>query len=159
MNDISKKEWRGKRKFISARLSALTLVELMVVVAIVGIISTASLLSISYTDSRRLETETRRIIGDLCWARKMAVARHINYIVDFDIVNEQYTVYEGSVSPANMCKQQRLVSDISLLAPLPNQVVFNFPSGDSLAKQIDLSYRGQTRQIIIFSGSGYVRMQ
>ncbi|MBU1044475.1 MAG: prepilin-type N-terminal cleavage/methylation domain-containing protein [Candidatus Omnitrophica bacterium] len=159
MKVISEKELRSKKKFISLRLNALTLVELMVVVAIVGILTTASLLSISYVDSRRMETETRRIIGDLCWARKMAFTRHSNYIVDFDIVNEQYTVYEGSVSPANILKQQRLVSDISSLTPLPNQVVFYFPSGYSQTKQIDLSYQGKTRRIRVFGGSGYVRIE
>ena len=140
-------------------MKGFTLIELVIVVAIIAVISAGALISLSTIGPKRLEAEARKIVSDLCWARQMAVAIHQNYIVDFEPVNERYIIYRGSVDPANEIKRQNLEVDLVSVVPLPAQLQFNFPRGTSQSKQINLSYQGRTKQVLVFGETGYVRLQ
>ena len=138
---------------------AFTLIELIVTVTIIAVIAAAGIVSFSTLVPRRLEAEARKIVSDLCWARDLAVARHQNYVVDFDTTNERYIIYRGSINPVNEVKRQNLEVDLASVTPAPAQLQFNFPSGTTQSKQINLSYQGGTKGVIIFGETGYVRMQ
>ena len=138
---------------------AVTLIEMIIALAIIAIVAFAITMSGGLASSQRLDCETRMLAADLRWARAMAVSKHNNYIIDFDLANEIYMVYENSVNPANLLKRQSLQVDIVSLSPAPNRITFNFPSGNSQAKQIDLSYRAKTGRITIFGQTGYVKIQ
>lgn len=140
-------------------LTGFTLIELVVVVAIVAIISIAGLVSFSILIPGRLEAEVRKAVSDLYWAREMAVAGHHNYIVVFEPVNERYIIYRDSITPANEIKRQNLEVDLVSVTPAPTQLQFNFPSGTTQSKQINLSYKGKPGQIIVFGQTGYVKIQ
>lgn len=141
------------------KMKGFTLIELVIVVAIVAIITVAGLISFSIFIPRRLEAEARKIISDLCWARELAVASHRNYIVVFEPDNERYIIYRDSVAGGNEIKRQSLEVDLVSLVPSTNQITFYFPKGDTRSKEINLSYQGNPKRIIVFGETGYVRMQ
>jgi len=143
---------------------AFTLIELIVTVTIIAVITAAGIASFSTLVPRRLEAEARKIVSDLCWAREMAVARHQNYIVDFDTTNERYIIYRGSINPNNQVKYQNLEVDLISVTdffgtPVSTQITFSFPRGTAQDRLINLSYQGQSRAVIVFRETGYVRMQ
>lgn len=141
----------------SNRKKGLTLVELMVAVAVIVLIAVVSIVSFSILTPRRLEAEARKIVSDLCWARQMAVAKHQNYIVDFEAVNERYFIYETSIAPGNLIKRQDL--EVDLFSVDSNPVVFNSPGGTTQDNRFELRYRGGQRGIIVFGETGYVRIE
>ena len=71
-----------------------TLIELMVVIAIIATLSALSMVSFSSLTGNRLTLDARAIAADLCWMRQMAVAKHRNQIVVFDTSSESYTLYD-----------------------------------------------------------------
>ncbi|MBI4846907.1 MAG: prepilin-type N-terminal cleavage/methylation domain-containing protein [Candidatus Omnitrophica bacterium] len=136
--------------------NALSIIELVVVVAIIGIISASSLVSIDRSASLKLEGQTRMIVGDLTWARELAVSQHDDFIVQFDTANESYIIYKGSIG-GTIYKNRKLEVDIVSVVPAPEDISFYFPDGTSQSKQVNLSYRGNTRQVNIFDETGYVK--
>ena len=136
-----------------------TLIELMVVIAIIGVLAAASLLSFTTLAGERLEADTRKVAADLCWARHMAVATHQNYIVDFDIVNERYVIYRGSIAVNNQLKSQNLIVDLVSVIPGPAQITFSFPQGTASTQQINLGFQGKAKQVNVFGNTGYVKIQ
>ena len=135
------------------------MVEMATVVMIIAILTAMAMVSYSSITPKRLEADTRGIVSSLCWAREMAVSKHNNYIVDFDTTNGFYSIYEGSISPANLMKRQRLEVSITSVTPAPARVQFNYPFGTAQDKQINLSYRGGSKTITVFGNTGYVKMQ
>jgi len=136
-----------------------TVVELLVVIVIIATVSVMAVVSFSTISPKRLEAAARKIVSDLLWAREMAVARHENYIVDFDTTIERYIIYRNSINPDNQVKYEDLDVDLESVNPTPPRLQFNFPSGSTQSKQINLSYRGITQQIRVFGETGYVRME
>ena len=140
--------------------SAFTLTEIVIVVAIISIISVYAAVSFSMASSRQLEAQTRKLTGDLCRIRDMAVARHRSFIVDFNTTSRVYAVYQDSISPANFMEQKALEVNSISITPAPANVQFDFPRGTTTQdKQIDLTYKGLTRQITVSSETGYVKWQ
>ena len=137
----------------------ITFIELIVVVMIIGIVTAASLVSFAILTPKKLEADARRIVDDLCWAREMAVTKHANYIVDFDIINERYDIYEGSITSNNLLKRQVLEVDLVSITPVPARLTFAYPLGTSQSKQINLNYQGKSRQVTVLEETGYVKMQ
>lgn len=147
----------GKRLFYGKK--SLTLIELVIVVTIIAILTATGLVSFSIIAPRQLEAEARKIVSDLCWARQMAVATHQDYIVVFDTTNDRYIIYRDSITPANEIKRQSLEVDLVSVTPAPTQLQFNFPSGTTQSKQINLNHQGKPGQIIVFGQTGYVKIQ
>ena len=162
-------ETTGQSVKIKMSLTGFTLIELIVVIAIIAIISGLGLTSFSTLSGDRLEGDARKIVNDLSWLRQMAAAgnQYIpagsrqNYIAVFNTVNETYTVYQGSTIPSNLIKTQSLSPGVNLVSvlPLPAQVTFNFPQGTAQDKTITLTSQGKTRTVSVFSNTGYVRIQ
>lgn len=150
-----------QNKIIKNRVcpAGMSIVELITVIAIIGVISGASFVSFTFVTGNRLEADTRKIVSDLCWARQMSVAQHRNYIIDFDTANERYIIYRDSIAVNNEVKKQDLSVDLVSVAPLPAQVTFSFPLGTSAARQVNLSAVGRTRQVVVFADTGYVKFQ
>lgn len=134
-----------------------TLIELITVVAIIGIVTALSMVSFASLIGNRLEADARKIVGDLCWARQMAVTKHQDYIVDFDTVNGIYTLYRQAVNINNQVKYERLT--VTLSSVVPAQLIFTFPKGTAQNAQIDLSYNGKTKQVVVFQNTGYAKVQ
>lgn len=154
---INRMNYQKIRNIISS--SGITLLELLSVIAIIAIISGVSLVSFTSLTGERLESDARKIVSDLTWARQMAVATHQDYIVDFDLINERYTIYRGSIAVNNQLKLQNLIADLVSVAPGPVQITFNSPIGTAQTQQINLSLQGKTRQVIIYGNTGFVKMQ
>jgi len=64
---------------------AFTLVELILVTAIIAMISVTIGVSLRSMNPRKLENEVQRLVSDLSWAKSMAVTTHYDYLVDFDV--------------------------------------------------------------------------
>jgi prepilin-type N-terminal cleavage/methylation domain-containing protein len=143
----------------SGLTTGFTLIEMTVVVAIVAVVATGGMVSFSALGSLRLETEALKLVTDLSWARQMAVARHRDIVVDFNLAQEVYTIYHDSITAGNEEKHQALTVDIASVTPAPERVTFYFPQGTSESKQIQLSHRGKTRQVTIFASTGHVKFQ
>ncbi len=110
-------------------MRGITIIELIVVIAIIAVLAGASMLSFTSLIGARLDADARKIMSDLCWVRQMSVATHQNYIVDFDPVNERYTIYRGSIAFNNQVKLQNLTADLVSVVPGPAQITFSFPQG------------------------------
>lgn len=65
-----------------------TLIEIIVVVAIVVIISGTIGASLSTLSPQRLESEVTQLLGDLSWAKSMSLSTHYHYRIDFDALND-----------------------------------------------------------------------
>lgn len=151
-------------------LTGFTVLELIIVIAVIAILAGTSLLSFSSLTGTKLDSDTRKIVSDLCWARQTAVATRTNYITDFDLANERYTVYRdinGNGTPeANEEIQKRsLTADLAsftdfLGTPVaPERITFSFPSGTTQDRLVNLSYQARTRQVSVYGNTGYVKMQ
>lgn len=152
-----------------------SLIELIVVLAIIAVVSAMGVTSFSNLTGNRLTTDARKIVNDLGWARQLSVAGHQNYvntgrqnyIVDFDTINETYSVYWASVAAANLVKTQTLNTGVDLVSvtdflgiPLvPARLTFSFPSGTTQNAYINLSSQGKTKTISVFGNTGYVKVQ
>lgn len=147
-----------------------TVTELIVVIAIIAVMSAASLFSFTTLLGERLEADARKIVSDLTWARQTAVAAHINYIIDFDLVNERYTVYRdlninGTPEANEEIQKRALTADLASFTDLsgtpvvPQRITFSFPSGTAQDRIVNLSYQTRTRQVYVYGNTGCVKMQ
>jgi prepilin-type N-terminal cleavage/methylation domain-containing protein len=146
-------------------LTGFTLIEFIVVIAIIAVLSAVGIVSFSSLTGDKLTSDARKLVNDLCWARQMAVARNQNYIIDFNTTSERYSIYNTSISPANQLKIQILSPGIDLVSVTPAApVVFNtfsFPKPASIAtnSNITLSAQGKTATVQVFNTTGYVKIQ
>ena len=145
-----------------------TLIELMVVIAIIATLSALSMVSFSSLTGNRLTLDARAIAADLCWMRQMAVAKHRNQIVVFDTSSESYTLYDDldtdSTPDANEeIKRRTLSVGIDVSSVIPSlQFYFVFPQGNTSSAgttTITLNAQGKTRTVQVFNNTGYVRVQ
>lgn len=140
---------------------AFTLVELVITVAIIAVVSGASLISFYAYFGRRVDAEARKLAADLAWARQMCVARHQDYRVVFDAANNSYDIFEA----ASVRRRQRLALDITGVtdpsaAPLlPAELTFYWPAGNTQDARIGLSHNNRIRNVTVFGQTGYVKVQ
>jgi Tfp pilus assembly protein FimT len=143
------------------RPKAITLSELVTVVAIIGVITAVAMLSMAVLPSRRLRAEARRVVSDLNWAREMAAASHNNYCVRFQ--SRSYEIYRGSCGGTALTTDTLQV-DITNPSP-PFNIVFNgFNSADlgGVADNdytITLTQAGRTRNVYVYQNTGYAEME
>ncbi|MCP4652136.1 MAG: prepilin-type N-terminal cleavage/methylation domain-containing protein [Candidatus Omnitrophica bacterium] len=124
-----------------------TLIELIVVMAIVAIISGGAVVSFSLVDSRRLKAETNTLLADLWWAGEMATAKRKDYIVNFDTSNNRYSITDGT---GNMVRPFRnLGVDLNTA---PDTMTFYAPRGFS---EIDPA---TASEVILLQGSREERL-
>src|SRR5579862_206125 len=76
------------------RSRAYTLVEVLLVVTMLGIASAMIIPSLSSTDSLRVQSTVRAIVGDITFAQSDAMARQQGRAVVFDTTNNKYSIVE-----------------------------------------------------------------
>lgn len=143
--------------------TSFTIIEIVIVVAIIAMISVPLVISFSTIGSHRLEAEARKIVANILWARQRTIATHQHHALNFDPVNRQYSIYKsptGTVADfttANLLKQA--VAEASLALIQANLWIYS-PQGDSLGvDDITLSDQGRSKRIRIFHDTGYVKIE
>jgi len=136
-----------------------TLIELIVVLAIIGAFTGMTMLSFSLVDSRRIKSEMNSILADISWAREMALSKHENYTVSFNISTDTYTITDSS---GNQAKPPRKLSFVDITTA-PNTMTFSPPFGrislsPSSSDNIILALGSRTVNLEIFKNTGYVRL-
>ncbi len=141
--------------------SGFTLVELAAAVVIIAVITVTGLVSFSTLTGSRLEAEARKISADLGLARERSVARHTDCVIDFDTANNGYSISQGASNIKRQDLEIDLVSVTDSFGNIisPPRVTFYFPKGNSQDRLINLSYKGQTKQVRVFAGTGYLKVQ
>ncbi|MCF7907601.1 MAG: prepilin-type N-terminal cleavage/methylation domain-containing protein [Candidatus Omnitrophica bacterium] len=79
-------------------LSGFSLVEIVVVVAIIALVSVTVGVSLSTLAPRELENEVQKLTGDLAWAKSMSISTHFHYKVDFDINSDNAITFADNVT-------------------------------------------------------------
>ncbi len=88
---------------------AFTLVEVMVVVAVLGVIVAIALPRFGGVNERRLEAEARRIQSDLRLTRRLAITDNSDYILKITPASNVYKIYAGSIAPGNQVGETRTI--------------------------------------------------
>ncbi len=143
---------------------AITLVEMIIGLAITAVLVATALVSLNFVDGRKLDTQARSMLSDLFWVRESAASLHNNYIISFDTTNETYSIYNGSVSPANLTRKQRLTVNLVNVTDWSNnpmsQISFSFPLGKPSDKVwINLSQSKRSRRLNISDETGFIKME
>ncbi len=95
--------------------AAFSLVELLIVIALMGIVAALALPSLSPAIHDQLQGAAQIIAHDLAYARGLAVANNSSYRFSFDLANNQYVMRYSGSNPA-----------LAALPPNP----FQAPGGD-----------------------------
>lgn len=80
--------------------AAFSLVELLIVIAVMGIVAALTLPSVNSGIRDQLHSAAEAIAGDLAYARGLAVANNSNYRLTFDLANNQFTLAYSGANPA-----------------------------------------------------------
>ena len=109
-----------------------TLVEMIVVIAVLAILAATASVSIADINTMRRDMAARKIVSDIRLAQDLAIARHFNTWVAFDITTNQYTMYlENPLMPGKA--NRRIAKD-----PL-TQGTFIIPLGDQKNPGVQLT--------------------
>ena len=139
------------------------MVELVVVVAIIGVLTASVTVSFSGLGGTKLGADARKILTDISWARERAAATHTRQGFSFDTSNRTYSVYKSPTATAsdftgdNFLKMAWLEVSLSLAAA--NLWVYSPGGNISGPATITLDYGGRTRLIRIFPDTGYARIE
>jgi prepilin-type N-terminal cleavage/methylation domain-containing protein len=80
--------------------AAFSLVELLIVIAVMGIVAALTLPSVNSGIHDQLQATADAIAGDLAYARGLAVANNSSYRLTFDLANNQFTLQHSGANPA-----------------------------------------------------------
>ena len=136
---------------------AFSLLEMMTVLVIIAPISIGLTVIFADTVSRKnLQVEAERMVGELTWARHMALAQRQNYVVTFDTGGESLSIYRGSISPSNLQRTFNFGVDLYIA---PGSLSFNYPKGNA-SSDSTIFLRRNTRQVsvTVSADTGFVRM-
>jgi type II secretory pathway pseudopilin PulG len=143
--------------------TATTLIELITAVAVLMILGGTVLISFNTIDHRRLEVESRALLSEINLARAYTVSRHDNYIIDFDLAADSYSIYRGSIDPNNLVNrhifQVDLVSVTDYSGNPQTSLTFFFPRGNAQSRIVTLSRSGRSRVVNITDETGYARIE
>ncbi|MBI5838390.1 MAG: type II secretion system protein [Candidatus Eisenbacteria bacterium] len=70
-----------------------TMVELVLVIAIIGILAASSIPAWFDRGRTNLDITRRRLVGDLTYAREYAMLRHDHVSANFSVAGNSYTIY------------------------------------------------------------------
>ena len=83
-----------------AASSGFTLVELLIVVAVMAIVTAIVLPQLEPNVTVQLEAIGSVVISDLDYARQLSVANQTSYVVDFATTNDRYTISHSGSNPS-----------------------------------------------------------
>lgn len=141
----------------------LTAIELVIAAAVIGVLTASLTVSFSGLGGTKLDADSRKIIADISWARERAVATHTHQGFSFDMANSTYSLYRSPTATSadfidsNLLKKVRL--EVSLSMAAVNLWIYSPVGNVSSSAVITLSYGGRTRQVRIFSDTGYARIE
>ena len=144
--------------FFSDSKNSFTLVETIVVLAIIAVVSTMTIVSFTLVDSRRIKSEMFRMLSDFSWTREMAISKHQDYTISFDTSNDTYDIRDASGNLAKPTVRLNLVD----ITTAPNTITFESPFGrmslnPNNADTITLVKGSKTIDIQLFKETGYAR--
>lgn len=145
---------RGYTPASVGRGRGMTLLELLVVVAIVGILSTVVITRIGFGGLGRptVSAAARRLALDLRHTRGLAIAERMNHYVRFDATG--YTVYRRETPTDVVVEARRTFPQGISAAPTGTDFEFE-PTGAALATYTcDLSGSGVTYRVKVIGATG-----
>lgn len=140
-----------------------SLIELVVVVAIIAIISASLVISFSSLSGTRLDAEARKIVTDISWARARAAAMHTHQAISFDPVNRRYSVFRSPTgttadfTDSNLLK--RVMVGVSLSLIQTSLWIYSPRGNISGPDTITLDYGGRSKRVKVFSDTGHARIE
>lgn len=141
-------------------LTGFTLVEMLVVIAIAAIMLGAGVYYISALNPRKVEAEAAKLISELNRVRQAALGRHQNYTVTFDTAGDSYRVDSESGDERQSNSLAVDLTSVTDFSGSPkNQALFYYPKGTGQDRIINLTSGGKSRNIRLFSQTGYARTE
>ena len=80
--------------------AAFSLVELLIVIAVMGIVAALALPNVNSGIHDQLQAAADSMAGDLAYVRGLAVANNSSYRLTFDLTNNQFTLVYSGANPA-----------------------------------------------------------
>lgn len=137
-----------------------TLVETIVVIAILAMAGAAAVVSYTSMSGLKLEAEIRKIVSDIYWVRQRAVATNTGHALRFDQAGKKYSIYKSTTdfTSSNLIKE--VILGISLSLAQTNLYVYS-PKGNMYLDQNSIQFenQGKTRNITVFSETGNVKLE
>jgi prepilin-type N-terminal cleavage/methylation domain-containing protein len=88
-----------------------TLIELMIVIAIIGILSTVSMYGwLGYQNNINLKTAAGEVMADIAFCKQRAVSEGINYCIQFTDGSSNYTINATSCDTPTQVQAKNLTS-------------------------------------------------
>jgi Tfp pilus assembly protein FimT len=145
------------------KIEAFTFIELITSIVVIAAVVIGGTVSFSTLVPSRLDADVRKIVSDISWAKQKAITTHQHHALSFDTVNKQYSVYKsptGTVADfttLNFLKKTVVQASLALIQQ--NLWIYS-PKGDTYGTgNITLTYQGKTKQVNVFSKTGYVEIQ
>lgn len=134
-----------------------TLVEAMIIVALLGIIMAMVMPRFGGITERRLEMEARRIQSDLRLTRRLAITNGVNYILKIYPLTNEYKIYRGSLADGNQVGETRSMPS-QITASGDDEVTFQSLGNASAAKTIVLTSGSYQYNIAVTAATGRVSL-
>lgn len=166
------KKTKGYSILFKKRISAgFTLVETIVVITVAVVVAIVGTLCFDSLFSKRLQTETRKIIGTLNWVRETALTTNKDYCITFNTDN--YDVYKIACgAPANLLNHYTLGQvtigspgtpfNVTFYAPSPTTAGGTAFSSASVSGELLIRLNQGSidpRYVRVFEDTGYARME
>ncbi|MBU1148865.1 GspH/FimT family pseudopilin [Patescibacteria group bacterium] len=137
----------------------LIVLSIAIVLVLIGIPTTRQLIP-----SFELTSSTREIASQLRYAAQQAVTEQVNYLVKFDTVNDQYSLYRipdpGQPEVEEYIETKDLANSVdfqSITGLTDNEVRFNSAGAPSDSGQIVLENSQAKTKTVDIRPSGYVK--
>ncbi len=142
----------------------MTLLELIVVIAVIMILTAAGMVSFSLIDTRRLKSQADTLISDIWWARQVVSATNHDYNIFFDKPHNSYCLYDDSLYNFTSCTGVSHLDITRLdvqIQSAPANIVVYAPWGQLEANPVAnttiiLSRGKKTKTLTISNATGYV---
>lgn len=144
---------------IPSRNKALSLIELIAVMAITAIIAGGVLLAFSAVGNKKLETTARTLAAELALARQRAASEHDDFTVAFDTTAEKYTVSNDTIQLKEISLDVDLASVTDCAGTAQTQLIFQSHTGIADTTCITLTSGARSRYINITGDTGYIAVQ
>jgi Tfp pilus assembly protein PilE len=149
-----------------------SLIELIVVTAIIAVLCGVVTVSFSYIFPKKIEAAARQIVSALSWLRIYSISQHENMIAQFNQNQKTILFYHGTVNSANLIKTVRIpyaITTTPATDPLNLYFITIFDSGacirrglpdadfsDADLDDLIISFEGQPR-VEVMGETGFIR--